>query len=541
MDFFDNANVQYDELNGECLLPSDSGSQVFGAYTNNLFLNQQKVINLTNFFTFAPTSMLTYYWSIVRRNLEWYNGYVWGIHNKGILSSQTASRLCKMATDLTISGGFYFEGTPTAEKFLEAFCRAKDIEGKLNQKVPLLNGIGFMLAKLDVHPNGHLDLNFVQGNRYFAKTDDEKNVLAYYALIKVLTDNVKGEDENELGYYLVEKRYLRGGKTRQKYCIFKGPMIATAPTFGGETDRSKGIPFEQLPNNIQRYITNRFGDGVLDKEYTLPPAFDGNIGAKIVFNSYAATGMDEYTCFSDSTLHNVHAQLYMLDWTETLKQEHKYIAQDFVAMPDTLMAPEIVAGYHSDEVRNIARQLKNVEGFNKRLVKAARTRDPEKSVPFVYQPQLRIKDYNDDINQILSEIAANAQFSPVTLAGHLRHGAEKTATEVTSDENATRLTIENKRKLISSALNPLFQMILRHYGINDSCTMIFKPGSLSNPKIELDIIERKARNGWLDKEAAIMQANPQFTPREARETMNKVAKEGGGMYNGSQEGLDDIL
>lgn len=537
MDFFENADLQFQELNGECLLPSDSGTQVFGAYTNNLFLNQQKVINLTNFFTFAPTSMLTYYWSVVKRNLEWYNGYVWGIHNKGILSSQTASRICKMAADLTISGGFYFEGTPTAEKFLQAFCKKRDIDAKLNQKLPLLNGIGFMLAKLDIKPNGHLDLNFVQGNRYFAKTDDEKNVLAYYALVKVLTDNVKGEDENELGYYLVEKRYLRKGKTRQKYCIFKGPIIATSPTFGGEVDNN-GIPFAQLPKCIQRYITNRFGENSLNRELTLPSAFDGNIGARIVFNSYAATGMDEFTCFADSTLHNIHAQLYMLDWTETLKGEHKYIAQDFVAMPDTLTAPNAFTG---DEARDIAMQLRGIEGYNKRLVKAARTRDPERSVPFVYQPQLRIKEYNDDINQILSQIAGNAQFSPVTLAGHLRSGSEKTATEVTADENATRLTIENKRKLISSALNPLFRMILQHYGINDSCNMIFKAGSLSNPKMELEIIERKARNGWLDREAAIMQANPQFTPREALETMNKVMKEGGGMYNGSREGLDDIL
>jgi hypothetical protein len=537
MDYFYNADQQSMWQGQENLVPTDKGNNVFGAYTNAAFLNAQKVINSTNFFTFAPAPLMTYYWSIVRRNLEWYNGYVWGIHNRGILSTQTASRICKMAADLTISGGFYFEGTPRAEQFLTKFAHKTRLGEKLKQKLPVLNAIGFMLAKLDFAPDGEVSIDFVPGNRYFAMTDDNKQVLAYYALIKVLTDGVGNEGEEDIGYYLVEQRYMRGGKARQKYRIYKGPMVATSPVFGGETNTTIGIPYEHLPRNVQQYITQRFGADVLEREYTLPLDC---IGAEIVLNSYAATGMDDYTCFADSTLQNAHMQLYMLDWTETLKGEHKYIAQDFVAMPDT-MTGFIAGSYSGDQARAVAAEINSVEGFNKRLVKASRMRDPEKALPVIYQAQLRLDEYNRDINQILSEIAANTQFSPITIAGHLRNGAEKTATEVTADENATRLTIENKRTLIAESLNRLFALVLRHYGLNDSGNMIFKAGSLSNPQLELNLIKTKLESGLLDRLSAIMQANPQFTPREAEETYNKIMREGGALYRGDSRGIDDIL
>ena len=54
---------------------------------------------------------------------------------------------------------------------------------------------------------------------------------------------------------------------------------------------------------------------------------------------------------------------------------------------------------------------------------------PTKAVPFVYSPPLKIADYNADIMQIHNEIAVQTEFSPVTIAGYLRNGVEKTAKE----------------------------------------------------------------------------------------------------------------
>lgn len=529
MDFFSNA----DELlggsgglpEGDRLLPTDQGDAIFGPYTKTEFLNDNKILNATNFFTFAPFPMQTYYWTIVKRNLEWYYGYVYGIHNAGILSSKMGSKICKMAAQLTIGGGFRFEGTERAEKFLDAFCKRRQTEGKLKQKLPIHNAVGFTLAKVDIEMDGELDVNFIQGNRYYAQTDDERNVLSYYAVIKVISANSRQKDaENTEGYFLVEERFYRHSKPVQRYRIYKGPVIATSPTFGNESSTEKGIEFIYLPDHVQHYIVKRFGRDILNKCFQLPFK---DIGARIIPNTYGATGMDEYSCFADSTLADIHTQLYELDLTKTQKNESKYICQDFVAMPDTMIQSGIVA---SDEQRAYALEMQS-NGFNKRIVKKARYIDPTHAVPFIYQPELKTDIYNNDINQILNEIAAGAQFSPITLAGYLHNGVEKTAREITADENATRLTVKDKRALIADVLNDLFAIVLEHYGIVDEsgkaeeCSLVFNDGSLSNPAQELEILEKKQANGWISRKTATLLANPQFSRREAAEEIRQIQEE----------------
>lgn len=547
MDFFENADAKLrnngDFAEGDSLIPNDETDEIFGPYTKNEFINVSKVLNATNFFTFSPVPLSTYYWSIVRRNLEWYYGYVYGVHNKGILSTRTASKICRMSARLTLSGGFRFEGDEKASAFLSAYHNKNQTASKLKQKLPIHNAIGFTLGKVDIEVNGECRINFIQGNRYFAQTDDDGEVLAFYALIKVISADVKQPaDENGEGYYLVEERYYWRDRPIQRYRIYKGPSIATAPVYGQEQGVcNKGIPFEELPKHVQNYIVRRFGENVLNRNYILP--FQ-SLGAKIVLNAYSATGMDEYTCFSDSTIADVHAALYELDVTKTEKNESKYITQDFVAIPDTMIPPK---EFRNDEARAIALERAQVAGFNKRIVKSLRYIDPSKAVPLVYQPQPKMQAYNDDINQILNEIAAGAQFSPITLAGYLKNGTEKTATEITADENATRLTIKDKRDLLSEAMNYLDNIVLKYYGFVDGngcvleCSMIFNDGALSNPTQELDLLEKKQTNGWISNETAIMLANPQFSRKEAKEERDRILKENGGSNFYRGDSLEGIL
>lgn len=542
-EFFETAEKQVSEYGGDVLTPSDVSQDIFGPYANADFINVGKILNATNFFVFSPAPLQTYYWTIVKRNLEWYYGYVYGIHNHGILSFKLGSKICKMSAQLTISGGFRWEGDNRAENYLNHFCKTRHIEAKLKQKLPMLNAIGFMLAKLDVDLKGRKDISYVQGNRYFAQTDDERNVTAFFAVIKVLTakKDMTGDEDAE-GYYLVEERFYLNNAPVFRYRMYKGPVIATAPVFGAEVG-TKGIEFEQLPPDIRRYIVRRFGDNILGKCFKLP--FD-NLGAVIVPNTYSATGMDDYTCFSDSTLADIHTNLYEYDLTQTQKNENKYICQDFVALPDTMIPP--VPHVNGDAARAAANELNTLDGFNKRVVKRARAYDPTHSVPFIYSPSLKTDVFNNDINQILNETAAGAQFSPVTLAGFLHNGAERTATEVTADENATRLTITDKRTLIAEAHNRLMATLLRSVGYIDengqalSCSMVFNPGSLSNPKLDLEILEKKQINGWVSHKNAVAQANPQLSPKEVEKELTQIEFENGGaaFYSGRRN-IDSIL
>ena len=509
----------------EKLTPAEEpGQPTFAPWCTAEFLNTQKIINDTLFFMFAPTQYLTYYWTIVKRNIDWFNGFVPGLHDNGILSSKIATRICKGAAKLTVSGGISFEGDPNAETFLSEFHKSNKTIEKLKGILPSTNAIGFSLAKVDIDANGKLSLSFVPGNRYFAQTDKDGKVTAFYASVNFVTANTERsvDAQKSAGYSLVEERFYRNGKPCVRYRVYYAPEIATSPTYSGISG-SRGVPEKELPLTARRLIKTYCAGRKIDVTYELP--FD-NIGAVIMKNSLSATGMEDYKCFSDSTLADCHTQLYEFDLTKTQKEEHKYLNQDFLIMPDNMIFEPV--GDHA-----LATKLERQNGYtylNKRIAKAATYQDPTKAAPFVYSPPLKIQAYNEELNQLLNEIAAQTGFSPVTLAGFLKNGVEKTATEITADENDTRGTIKTKRGLIVDALNTLGKVILKHYGYTDlsgcplECTAVFREGGLSNPSLEIDLIVKKLKANLITHQQAVEEANPQLSKREAEEVY-KLAKE----------------
>lgn len=524
------------------LVPSESGSgPMFAPYCTADFLNNSKIINDTLFFTFAPTAYLTYYWTIVRRNLEWFNGYVAGIHDQGILSSKTGARICKMSANLTLGGGISFQGSEAAETFLTDFYKRRKIYPKLKRVAPLLNAVGFMLSKVDINSKGELDISFIPGNRYFAQCDADGNVLEFYACIVFVTADTNevnnGQKSSRTGYSLVEERFYINGKPCVRYRIYEGAILATAPTYSNDSKdgSAKGIKYEDLPSHVRQAIKDKLAGRELNRVYILP---FNSIGARVTRNSFSATGVDDYACFADSTLADCHTQLYELDLTKTQKNEHKYLNQDFMIMPDQMMME--LAGDKSKAMR--LESLNGLNGVNKRIAKGARYSDPTKETPFVYSPPLKIADYNADIMQIHNEIAAQTEFSPVTIAGYLRNGVEKTATEITADENATRLTIRTKRELIAEDLNYLNEIILKHYGVEDGseCSAVFKEGSLSNPRLETELIIRKLENGLITRQMAIEDANPQLSKRECERVAQVASEEMTAQQAQPFDGLDAL-
>lgn len=530
-------------INSDVLIPiEDNDGPMFGPYCSADFLNNSKIINDTLFFTFAPPAYSTYYWTVVRANLQWYNGYVSGIHDQGILSSKTGARICKMSANLTLGGGISFQGAESQETFLTDFYKKRKVYAKLKRVAPLLNAVGFMLSKVDINAKGELDVSFIPGNRYFAQCDSDGNVLEFYACIVFVTSDTNcsnnGNKDSETGYSLVEERMHIGGKPCVRYRVYKGAVLATAPTYEGDGrgDGTRGVAYNDLPIYVQDIIKSKLAGYRLNTLYSLP--FD-RIGARVTRNSFSATGVDDYACFADSTLADCHTQLYELDLTKTQKSEHKYLSQDFMVLPEQMILQPV-----GDKA--LAERLERQNGYkgvNKRIAKGARYADPTKEVPFVYSPQLKTADYNADIMQIHNEIAAQTEFSPVTIAGYLRNGVEKTATEITADENATRLTIRTKRELIAEDLNYLNAIILSHYGVDgdgSECSAVFKEGSLSNPSLETELIIRKLDSGLITRQMAIEEANPQLSKRECERVVEQTAKEWASKQSQPFDGLDLI-
>lgn len=521
-----------------CLVPTGTNvdAPTFAPYADALFLNSQKIINDTMFFVFAPTAYFTYYWTVVKRNLEWYHGYVPGIHNFGVLPSQTGTALCRMAAELTAASGISFEGDEAAETFLAKFYKDNNIAAVLAQHLPIQNAIGFMLTKVDIAADGQLTIGFVDGNRYFAQCDSRRNVTAFKACINFISADVSDIGDcsrgDRNGYFLVEERFYRKGKPCVRYRIYHGAVLATAPTYpsGGEV----GLDEKDLPRHVRQMLKRNYV-GKLNTIYELP--FD-DLGARVTPISLSATGVEDYHCFADGMLANCHTQLFELDLTKTQKSEHKYLAQDFLVMPERMIMQPT-----GDRYRDMIQRGDGYGSINKRIAKGATYSDPQKEAPFLYSPTRQIDAYNQDINQILNEIAGQCRFSPATVAGFLRPGVEITATQVTDDRDITRQTIKQRRELIANDLNYCNRIILKHYlGRNNvDCSVVFREGSLSNPSLDTDIIIKKMNAHLITHQMAVEEANPQLSKREAEKVYETAAAEAKAQQQQPFDGLDGLL
>lgn len=522
----------------ECLVPTGTNvdAPTFAPFANALYLNNQKIINDTMFFVFAPTAYFTYYWTVVKRNLEWYHGYVPGIHNFGVLSSQTGTALCRMAAELTAASGISFEGDEAAETFLTKFYKDNNIAAVLAQHLPIQNAIGFMLTKIDIAADGQLSIGFVDGNRYFAQCDSRRNVTAFKACINFISADVSDIGDcsrgDRNGYFLVEERFYRKGKPCVRYRIYHGAVLATAPTYpsGGEV----GLDEKDLPRHVRQMLKRNYV-GKLNTIYELP--FD-DLGARVTPISLSATGVEDYHCFADGMLANCHTQLFELDLTKTQKSEHKYLAQDFLIMPERMIMQPT-----GDRYRDLIQRGDGYGSINKRIAKGATYTDPQKEAPFLYSPTRQIDAYNQDINQILNEIAGQCRFSPATVAGFLRPGVEITATQVTDDRDITRQTIKQRRELIANDLNYCNRIILKHYLGRDNvdCSVVFREGSLSNPSLDTDIIIKKMNAHLITHQMAVEEANPQLSKREAEKVYETAAAEAQAQQQQPFDGLDGLL
>ena len=127
---------------------------------------------------------------------------------------------------------------------------------------------------------------------------------------------------------------------------------------------------------------------------------------------------------------------------------------------------------------------------------------------------------------MLSEIAAKIHVSPNTLAPFISEKSglnQKTAKEVRSEENETRLTVHTKRELISTALECLLVQITKAAGKETyDIQVIFNNEEVSNPMQELDIIAKRLELGLTSKIRARRRANRNLSKRELAKLESEI-------------------
>lgn len=528
-----------DNLNANLSPLAQDIASLFQPYSNNAYQNYTDVYNDTGFFAFAPEEIRTYLWRVVRRNLNWYRGYVPGLHNQGVLPSKIGSRVCKRMGELIMAGGFRVEGFDAGERFLEKWIKNNKVRLKLTNALPDLNAIGNTLCRLYFKADGGLRLSYVAGNKYFAAVDADLNVTQYVAMIDYISPepvlNVAQVLKDEQGYYLVEQRKMDGADCYQRYALYQAPRAMTQALF----QDAREVTPNRVPKRILSRVERLIGSDVLGKVFKLP--FNNHIGAVVILNSATCTTID-YPGFSDSTLQDCHTFLFQYDVTHTQKEGNKYFAQTGVLIPDTMIPPEI-ANHPSANVQ--AAFLRNQQSLDGRVYKRIPVTESSREVnkPVFFQADNQSMTYNEDLKEILACIATQVGLTPTALAGNLTSYGQRTATEVIAEDDITRATIETKRDLIREPMTQIFRWVLDHYMIThaEDIDMIFNSSILNNPERETDDLVQQINAGILSRQTAIARKNRAYSKKEVEEEYARIEEERKTAFQAGADGIWNSL
>lgn len=518
------------------LTPSESRyEEMFGKYTKAYYMNMSKMFNTdTSFFAFAPKNLIYYYNMIVTQNLYWFRGYVPGIHNKGIFSCGLGTSACFKVANMELAGGFRIESeNKVYVDFLTNFIDTDKTEDKLARAMPMKEAIGFCLVNLDINLKNKKSIRFTNGNRYFVEMGEDHNVVAFRKYINFITAEVNGYKKdgiikpNTTGYYLIQDRWLdEHGSCFEMYSVYQAPSTLKSSL---ELNTTKRIKFDKLQKRVQQQIIHKLGGEIVDKIIQMP--FVNTVGASVILASKTATGVEDYSCFSDSLLQNGKQFLMEYDITFTDKQMDRALAGKGVLLPEQMMPndwmnnnPTLGTSY-SDFMR-----ITQSESIKGKIFQKIKTINPENQQPFFYQSDYRQLDYNQDLDSIRRNFADSIGISASDLGSHQSSdlsGGDKTKYEVQTLKGVSKGTVLDKRKLITSALEEIFELLLKieFNDVNPDISVIFNTTESANPTEETIDIKNQLEMGIMSKETAIKRKNPNYTNEEVQKELSKAKEE----------------
>lgn len=493
--------------------------KLFGNYTKFMFDQlRHKYINDTGFFALAPNDLRNYYFLTLKRNLEWYRGAVFGIHQYGIFSCFQGAIACNTVADLVAAGDFRIEAKDSYhKKYIEEMLNYTKFRKKMKKALPMWLACGYMLATIDVKKIDDWTLSFTSGNRYFVEVDDSGKIFSYKRMLRFRTASLK---RNDYGYYLVEERWLKSSRCFHRYQLFEGKASCDLIT----STLSKVV---NVPNNLKAKLQAQLGAYELDKIYELP--FKNHVGAVVILSSKNCTGIEDHPELCDSLLEHSHQFLLEYDEIFTSKQKDRVMADKGVLLPDSLMPSDLtgqygVNGYYA--WLDFNRESNNLSNVYKRI----KSMNPDDQKPFFFQSEYRQNDYNADLDQCKARIADSIKISPSDFGSHTQLGdgtADKTATEVRVLTGITKTTVEEMRAAISDGMEELFRIILQFAfrNTNAKCSMIFNSSQSANPQLETEDLIQQLNANLIPRRVAIQRKNPNLSQEEIEQMITEIDRE----------------
>lgn len=143
----------------------------------------------------------------------------------------------------------------------------------------------------------------------------------------------------------------------------------------------------------------------------------------------------------------------------------------------------------------------------------------------VMQPEIRAEQLKGLRNVLLENIATSIGISPSSFAPYLQDNSNRTAREVSAEESATALFVENKRDLVREPVNELLKTVLRYHGYSDDVAIQFSKAGQTNYTLLVENTARAYGAGMMSLQRSVEQINPGLDQAQIKEEVERIERE----------------
>lgn len=520
--------------------------RVLRAYTQN-----QPVLNeWTNhsaFYAIYPSYYFTFANQWLRKWLAWFDGYVPGIHDGvgGIISTRLASTLCYRLGEQVFGGGLLYSNSAKTKDHKEAlqFISGKwndesDLDNQLLKSFILAAGGGTSYMKSNAGNDGEMWVDSWRADQCWSDVDFKGNVNRAKFLISKYTKTVPNNEQQSRNFYLVEDRFyatikdakeykkqyrddilglkippnLHIGKSYVRYQVFQ--LQGVVNDFNQGVNLGRALNWEDLPKEIKDSIIEAYGTIRLNVPQKLPFI---DLGVDMFKWTSFISNLPQLP-YGESVIAKIQAYLFEYDFVNSAMNTDVYLGRGRVMIPKSLQSPtrqgvqgSVTGGYNQ-----------GLDSFIFTKVDYASTEDKK---PEAIQFDLRSTDWVTTRNNLLESIATAIGISPSTIASYLNDNSNRTAREISSEESATALFVENRRKLFSSPINKLIKRILLFYGFTDCVVAKFSKSGQTNTTLVTENTISAYNARLMSQYQAVKNINPDMSEEELQAEIDRINEE----------------
>lgn len=466
-------------------------------------------INQSQFYVGLDYYYIDYMNRIVRQCVECATGT-----GSNHLAANVGKTIVTQATKLIKGDKVLFNGDDNACAFLsDVWMPKSNFENTLEQVINYMLCGGTAALKLNIDARGKCRLVANRVDRYIATTDENGDVVEALFFITLLSSIKTTGGEYTPQYWLVERRYYKGGKPFVEYKVHM--KSGTAQSEVMPEIYGAGVEYESLSAKAKHVID---AQGIkLNTPLELP--FKDGLGVWVV-TATATNSVVPGVKMGDPLLYGCLDLLWALDTVFCGS------VIDVINGKGVILAPKYFLGSLNEEFKKAGMKDAYFSDYfdnkNDSIVHVT-LREDKDFKPEAVQFEIRSAQYREMFELYLRQVVVAAGYTPTSIFPFLQDTSARTATEVTAEENLTRASVQSIHRLLIPELNKAIAEILYQEKFEGAATIQLSD-YIGNKILRDENIRANYAAHLIPQETAIQQING-ISVAETQEYMDKIAED----------------